>query len=115
MTGNEWVKEFPGTITIVDKDGIIVYMNERALQKYGKTGGEVGKSVFACHPEAAGRKLQELMDTRQTYVYTTEGGGKGKIACQAPWYQDGEYAGFLELTMEATLPLPHFVRDRKGS
>jgi len=114
VTGNEWVKEFPGTITIVDKDGIIVYVNERAAQKYGPTGGEVGKNVFDCHPEAAGEKLRGLMDTQQSFVYTTERAGKGKIVCQAPWYQDGEYAGFMELTLETTLPLPHFVRDRKG-
>jgi len=114
VTGNEWVEEFPGTITIVDRDGFIVYMNECAAAKYGASGGQIGGSVFDCHPLAAARKLREMMDARQPYVYTTERGGKGKIVCQSPWYQDGEYAGFVEFTMEAALPLPHFVRDRKA-
>ena len=108
-----WVDEFPGAITVCDTQGIILEMNERAAEVFSADGGRelIGSNVLACHPEPARTKLQRLMETQETNVYTIEKRGVKKLIYQAPWYRDGQYAGFVELAVEIPTTLPHFVRD----
>ena len=113
ITENSWVKEFPGAITVCDPDGIILEMNDRAAKSYKDDGGFalIGKNVLDCHPEPARLKIKSLMEERQPNVYTVEKNGVKKLIYQSPWYKNGEYAGFLELTLEIPFEMPHFVRD----
>ena len=37
-----------------------------------------------------------------------------KLIYQAPWYRDGAYAGFVELSLVVPFELPHFVRGAQG-
>jgi hypothetical protein len=53
---------------------------------------------------------EELLATRQPNVYTIEKQGVKKLICQVPWFRDGAYAGFLELSLEIPFQMPHFVR-----
>ena len=110
---NSWVKEFPGAITVCAPDGIILEMNDRAAETFKEDGGLdlIGKNVFDCHPEPARSKLERLMKECQHNVYTIEKNGVKKLIYQSPWYKNGEYAGFLELTLEIPFEMPHFVRD----
>lgn len=110
---NSWVKEFPGAITVCDPDGIILEMNDKAAESFQEDGGRalIGKNVLDCHPESARSKLQHLMDERQVNVYTVEKNGLKKLIYQSPWYKNGEYAGFLEISLEIPFELSHFVRD----
>ncbi len=107
-----WVKEFPGAITVCDPDGIILEMNDKAAKTFEEDGGRglIGKNVFDCHPEPAHSELKRLMDGRQRNVYTIEKNGVKKLIYQSPWYRKGEYAGFMELSLEVPFELPHFVR-----
>lgn len=113
MENNTWLKEFPGTITVCDKEGIILEMNDKAAQAFAEEGGYnlIGENLLECHPEPARTKLKQLLDNRQTNVYTIKKNGVKKIIYQAPWYKDGEYAGLVELSLEIPLELQHFIRD----
>jgi len=113
MASHSWVKEFPGEITVCDSAGIILEMNDRALEAFRDQGGEklIGTNLMDCHPEPARTKLKELMEKRQANVYTVEKGGIRKLVHQSPWYKDGKYAGFLELELELPRQIPHIIRD----
>jgi transcriptional regulator with PAS, ATPase and Fis domain len=113
MANHDWVKEFPGAITICDPDGIILEMNDKAAKTFEADGGRalIGKSLLDCHPEAARAKLEQLMRARQTNVYTVEKNGVKKLIYQAPWTKDGVYGGFIELSLVIPFEMPHFIRD----
>jgi len=108
-----WVKEFTGAVTVSDPDGIITGMNDKAARSFEEDGGRalIGKNMLECHPEPARSKLAELMKTRQTNIYTIEKKGVKKLIYQSPWYQNGEYAGFIEISMEIPFDMPHFIRS----
>lgn len=108
---NTWVKEFKGAITVCDAQGIILEMNDQAVENY--QGNLVGSSLFKCHPEAAGSKLRELMDKRQTNVYTIEKNGIKKLIYQSPWFKNGRYMGFMEISVVVPTEMPHFIRGSK--
>jgi len=113
MTTPDWITQFPGAVTVIDAQGTILAMNERAAQTFAADGGAqlVGQSVMGCHPEAARRKLQQLLQTQQRNAYTIEKNGVRKLIYQAPWYQDGQFAGLVELSLEIPAEMPHFVRS----
>lgn len=116
MDKNIWLKEFPGAITVCDKDGVILEMNDKAIQTFQAEGGAelIGTNLLDCHPEPARTKLKQLLDNRQMNVYTIEKNGVKKLIYQAPWYKDGEYAGLVELSLEIPFDMPHFIRDKKS-
>jgi PAS domain-containing protein len=108
-----WVKEFPAAITVCDPDGIILEMNDKAAEAFAKDGGRglIGKNVLDCHPEPARGQLERMLDKQQKNVYTIEKKGKKKLIYQTPWYKNGVYSGFVELSIEIPFEMPHFVRD----
>jgi len=112
MAENVWVREFPGAVTVCDRDGIILEMNDRAAQSFASDGGRelIGRNVLDCHPEPARTQLATLLATGASNVYTIEKNGVKKIIYQAPWQRDGRYAGFVELSLEIPFDMPHFVR-----
>ena len=71
----------------------------------------IGKNVFDCHPEPSRSELEGLMKRSKSNVYTIEKNGIKKFIYQSPWYLNGEYAGFIELSLEIPFEMPHFVRD----
>jgi transcriptional regulator with PAS, ATPase and Fis domain len=113
MTDHSWVQEFPGSITVCDPSGIILEMNDRAVKAYQDQGGIklIGTNMLDCHPEPARTKVRDLLETRQANVYTIEKAGVKKLIYQVPWYRDGTYSGFVELSFEIPVEMSHFVRD----
>lgn len=112
MEANSWVKGFPCSITVSDREGRILELNDAAAQAYAADGGLelIGQNMLDCHPAGARKKLEEMMAGCQTNVYTIEKNGKKKLIYQAPWYQDGVYAGFVEFAIELPEHMPHFIR-----
>jgi len=112
MSVYDWVKEFPGDITVCDPRGIILEMNYKAARSFEVEGGRklIGSNLLDCHPEPARSKLESMMVARQSNVYTIEKNGLKKLIYQTPWYKNGEYAGFLELSLEVPFDMPHFLR-----
>ncbi len=110
---HDWVKEFPGAVTVCDREGIIIAMNDRALKAHEADGGEklIGRNLLDCHPEPARTKVKELLAGGKMNAYTIEKNRVKKFIVQAPWYQDGEYRGFVELALEIPATLPHFIRS----
>ena len=53
-----WIKEVPVSITVCNKEGTIVEMNDRSAASYEKDGGYglMGKNIRDCHPEHALQK-----------------------------------------------------------
>ncbi len=107
-----WIKEFPGGVTVCDKDGIILEMNEKAQKIFEKYGGValIGKNVMACHPPHAKEKLSGMMKEHRMNAYTIEKNGVKKMIYQSPWFENGEYKGFVELSLEIPMEMQHFVR-----
>ncbi len=112
MADGEWTREFAGAITVCDREGIILEMNDRAALMYADDGGRalIGRNALDCHPEPARSKMRELLKTEKPNVYTVEKRGVKKLAYQAPWFKDGVFAGVVELALELPSDLPHFVR-----
>jgi transcriptional regulator with PAS, ATPase and Fis domain len=109
---HSWIKEFPAAVTVCDPAGIILEMNDKAAQTFVKEGGLalIGTNLFDCHPDPAHGKLERLMESRQVNIYSIENNGIKKLIYQSPWHQNGEYAGFVELSFEIPFEMPHFVR-----
>lgn len=106
----DWAEHFPGAITVCDREGIILYMNDQARRVLAGDKEMVGLNVLSCHPEPARSKLADLLATGRSNTYTIEKNGNRKIIHQVPWYQDGEYRGLVELSLAIPWELPHFVR-----
>ncbi len=113
MDRHSWIKGFDGAITVCDADGRIVEMNDKAVEVFADDGGAnlIGTDVLDCHPEPSRSKLKDMMGTRRTNIYTIQKSGKKKLVYQAPWYDSGRYAGFVELAIEIPWEMPHFNRD----
>ena len=112
MQENAWVNEFAGAVTVCDRDGIILEMNDRAAQVFEADGGRalVGTNALDCHPEKARAIMVEMLAAGRKNVYTIEKNGVKKLIYQSPWYRADAYAGFVELSLEIPAEMPHFVR-----
>jgi transcriptional regulator with PAS, ATPase and Fis domain len=108
-----WAMEFPGAITVCDREGRILEMNDNAARTFQKDGGFglIGKNVLDCHPENARAKLKGMLESGKSNCYTIEKKGARKLIFQSPWYENGSYRGFVELSFEIPEKLPHFIRD----
>lgn len=116
MSPNEWVQEFPAAITVCDRDGVILELNTRAEETFADDGGLalIGTNVLDCHPEPARSTLQMMLASGEKNVYTIQKAGVKKLIYQSPWYRDGAYAGFVELSLPIPESMPHFSRDEKA-
>lgn len=97
-----------GSVTVCDKEGIILYMNRKAVNTFG---GKVGYNLFSCHPPKAKEKIKQLLATGETNAYTIEKKGIKKIIYQTPWYKDGKIAGLIEYSFPIPFNMPHYVRE----
>ncbi len=112
MNEHAWIKEFPAAVTVCDADGVILEMNDKAAKTFEKDGGYklVGANLLDCHPDPARSKVERLLAAHEKNVYTIEKNGVKKMIFQSPWYQNGEYAGFVELSLEIPFEMEHFIR-----
>lgn len=101
-------------VTVCDKEGKILEMNRRSLQVNQKEGENlIGSNVIDCHPEPARTKLLELMNSQKSNAYTIEKNGVKKLIYQTPWYENGEYMGLMELSIEIPFEMKHKIRKPK--
>jgi transcriptional regulator with PAS, ATPase and Fis domain len=108
----DWIKEFPAAVTVCDAEGIILEMNDKAAKTFESDSGYalIGKNMLDCHPDSARTKTEHLLAAKEKNVYTIEKNDIKKLIYQSPWYKDGKYAGFVELSLEIPFEMPHFVR-----
>ncbi len=62
MQNIDWVKEFPASITVCDIEGVILYMNDLAIEVFKDDGGVslIGTNLLECHPEPSRTKLKNM-------------------------------------------------------
>ena len=109
----DWFSSFPVAMTITDEEGVILDMNDCAADSFKKDGGRllIGKSVFDCHPEPSKSKLRNLYEDQFVNAYFITKNGQKKLIYQAPFFQKGEFAGFVEICLDLPENMPHFDRD----
>ncbi len=107
-----WFNEFPGAVTVCDRNGAILYMNDRSARTFEADGGRglVGTNLLDCHPEPARSLVADLLANPRVNAYTIEKGSVHKVIYQAPWFEAGEFQGLVELSLEVPETMPHFVR-----
>lgn len=114
MNHPNWIKEFPASITICDKDGKLIYLNDKAVKSFEKEGGEklIGTNVIDCHPEGYSRdKVVEMLRDGSDNSYIIEKNNLKKFIYQSPWYKDGKYMGIAEFVIDIPGELPVHKRD----
>jgi len=111
-TVTAWQDEFSASITVIDRDFTILFMNEKSATGFAKGGGMtlLGKDVRHCHQERSVRIIEHILETGEPNIYTIEKNGVKKLIYQAPWRENGQIAGVVELSMEIPFEMPHHVR-----
>lgn len=112
MKDLNWIKELNVAVSICDEKGVILEMNDKACKTFEKQGGGklIGTNLLDCHPEPARSKVKDLLANPRTNSYTIEKNGIKKLIYQTPWFESGRFKGFVELSLEIPLEMPHFVR-----
>lgn len=107
-----WSKELPIAITVTDKNGVIIEMNDRSAETFAKYGGYelIGKPLNNCHNPKSQEIIAGLSENKTTNVYTIEKNGVKKLIFQSPWFNKGEYAGLIELSLIIPENMPHYIR-----
>ena len=105
----DWCEHAGVGVTVCDAEGIILSMNDMAAAIFQKSGGRelIGKSMMACHPPGAQEKIRELLQTQKPYCYTVEQRGVKTLLYQAPWKENGRFAGFVEFILVLPDVVPH--------
>jgi transcriptional regulator with PAS, ATPase and Fis domain len=112
MTFGKWIKGSSVAMTVCDRDGIIIEMNDKSAEIFQKDGGRelMGRNLLDCHPEPSRSKLVEMLSKPVVNAYTIEKNGVKKLIYQTPWFNEGEFAGIVEFSLEIPFDMPHFVR-----
>jgi len=113
MDLSSWLNNMDVAITVCDREGTIVYMNDQSARTFAADGGKalLGKKLWDCHPEAAREKIRRLLAAGAANTYTIEKNGVRKIVHQMPWRENNEPAGLVEFSLVVPSALPHFVRS----
>lgn len=106
----DWAKEMNCAVTVCDKDGIILYMNDKAKETFASHGDMIGKSLIPCHNDRSRSIIADLLVTGGSNSYTIEKNGVRKMIYQTAWREDGEVAGLVEISMVIPEEMPHYVR-----
>ena len=115
MEEYKWYKGFPGAIMVSSKDGIITAMNDQCAENYASDGGYdlLGENAVECHKGISLEKVKRLYENKELNVYTIQKNGRKKFIYQSPYYEDGEFAGFVEMSLPIPDDIPHYNRDKK--
>jgi hypothetical protein len=108
-----WVKELPAEIMVCDSGGIILEMNAHAEALFADDGGSglLGTNVLDCHSDPARGKLEHMLERQTAHAYFNTENGEKRLFFQSPWYKEGHYAGFVEISFGVPEEIPHFIRE----
>ena len=108
-----WPEEFGASVTVIDCDFTIVYMNEAAITTFAKRGGRtlIGTDVRLCHQERSVHIIEHILSTGEPHTYIIEKHGQKRLIHQAPWHERGEIAGVVEISFEIPTDMAHYTRE----
>jgi PAS domain-containing protein len=112
MPEASWIEGLPAAVTVIDAAGRIISMNEAACRTFEGHGGAalIGQDVYEVHPEHARATIREMFETQRINAYTIEKEGHWKLIYQCPWYLEGGFAGYVEISLPIPAELPHHKR-----
>ena len=87
---------------VCDPAGIILEMNAQAGELFAEDGGNglLGTNLLDCHPAPAAEKLERMLQDQAANAYFNTENGEKRFFFQSPWYLDGAYAGFVEISFD---------------
>lgn len=94
--------------TVCDREGRVVYQNERAIATLGDARGA---NLRDCHQPSSWEKIEGMLSSGESNAYTIEKAGVKKLIYQTPWYDEsGEVCGLVEYSIVLPSEMPHRVR-----
>jgi transcriptional regulator with PAS, ATPase and Fis domain len=110
---NSWFDLLEAAITICDREGIIVYMNQRSVETFEKDGGStlLGQNLLDCHSPASAQQIRLMLKEHRENIYTIEKNGLKKIIIQKPVFDGNRFDGLIEMSFVLPADMPHFKRD----
>lgn len=105
-----WAEGMNCAVTVCDKEGVILYMNEKARQTFASHGNLIGANLMGCHSERSREIIAHMLATGESNSYTISKGGMRKMIYQTPWRREGAVAGLVEISMVIPEELPHYDR-----
>lgn len=106
----DWAKEMNCAITVCDKEGVILYMNDKAKETFASHGDLIGKNLIPCHNERSRCIIKELLESGGSNAYTISKNGLRKMIYQTAWKENGNVSGLVEISMVISEDMPHYVR-----
>jgi DUF438 domain-containing protein len=106
----DWAKEMNCAITVCDKEGVILYMNDKAKETFASHGDLIGKNLIPCHNERSRGIIKELLESGGSNAYTISKNGLRKMIYQTAWKENGNVSGLVEISMVISEDMPHYVR-----
>lgn len=109
---NNWSHHSVAAITVCNKNGEIIYMNEKSKEVFARYGEDLtGRSLYDCHNAQSVEIIKQLLSEGGSNVYTIEKNGVKKLIHQSSWLDgDGQIGGLTEISIVLPNQLPHFVR-----
>ncbi|NLI10548.1 MAG: hypothetical protein GX447_07335 [Elusimicrobia bacterium] len=105
------LEKAPFALTFADKNCRIEWMNEKAKSVFSKYGNDLtGKNLKDCHNALSKEKIDDMYSKKTINAYTIEKNGIKKLIYQFPVYDENEFAGYGELSLEIPDDMPHFKR-----
>lgn len=107
-----WIDSLPGAVTVCNRDGVIIYMNQKSKDTFSSGDDRmIGQSIYDCHSPDSVRIIQELLLTGRSNSYTISKKGAMKFIHQTPFFVNGDIAGLVEFSFIIPEKLPHHNRD----
>ena len=107
-----FLNELDAAVTVCARDGIILFMNEKACKTLEKYGGRklISKNLFDCHNRNSCEIIQNLMEENKSNTYTVTKNNRKKLVHQTPWHKDGKIMGLIEFSVELPEDVPNHQR-----
>lgn len=96
------------SITVSDREGNVLFMNDASKAVFGD---KVGENMMPCHQARSQEIIRRLVENGETHAYTIQKGDVRKMIYQTPWYENGEVAGLVEFSLVLPDEMPHYVRE----
>ena len=115
----DWAKGVSFAVTVCDREGFIIYMNDKSKATFAKHGDIIGNNLKACHSSRSWDIITELLSQGGSNTYTISKNGVKKIIHQTPWYEQADTAsdgdnpvigGPVEISIVIPEEMPHYVR-----